>query len=220
MELIPPESALQREVFCRITAWIKERNMVSQLKLDIVSDVSCPWCIIGYKSIEKALNQLPKQIHYTLDWQPFELNPNIPQEGEDLHQHLIKKYALTAQQVDDNHDMITQRGADLGFQFKFQPTHRIYNTFDAHRLLHWAREEQKQTELKLALFTLYFSEQGNPSDPDDLLKCIGKVGLPVDKAKSIIESDLYADRVREREGEYRALGVSSVPTFIINDKYS
>ncbi|MCW8945479.1 MAG: DsbA family oxidoreductase [Sedimenticola sp.] len=194
--------------------------MVSHLKLDIISDISCPWCVIGYKSLEQALNQLSKHIDYTISWQPFELNPNMPSEGQDLHQHLQEKYGSTFEQIDENHRVITERGAELGFHFNIQDIGRIYNTFDAHRLLHWARQEGKQTDLKQALFALYFTEQGNPSDHSDLIKCIDKVGLPIEQAKEILASDLYADTVRERENHFRSLGVNAVPTFIINEKYS
>lgn len=194
--------------------------MVRQLKLDIVSDVSCPWCVIGFKSLEQALKELSGEIEADITWQPFELNPNMPEEGQDIHQHLQEKYGSTLKQIDENHQMITQRGADLGFQFDFQKNGRIFNTFDAHRLLHWARYEEHQTDLKMALFNCYFSENGNPSNHADLLQCVERAGLSSETAKSILSSDKYADKVREKEQHFRSLGISSVPTIIINDKYS
>ncbi|TVO75853.1 DsbA family oxidoreductase [Sedimenticola selenatireducens] len=194
--------------------------MAHPLKLDIVSDVSCPWCVIGYKSLEQALRELSGEIEADITWQPFELNPNMPLEGQDIHQHLQEKYGSTLKQIDENHQMITQRGAELGFQFNFQQNGRIYNTFDAHRLLHWARYEGNQTDLKLALFKLYFTDNGNPSKQSDLLKCVERVGLPVEAAKAILDSDEYAERVREKEQHFRSLEINSVPTIIINDHYS
>ena len=194
--------------------------MGNRLKLDIVSDVSCPWCVIGYKSLEQALNNLADVVKAEIHWQPFELNPNMPKEGQEIHEHLQGKYGSTPEESDKNHQMITERGANLGFQFNFQANGRIYNTFDAHRLLHWAGKTGKQTELKLALFNLYFHDGGNPSDHADLLTAVKQINLDVEEATAILKSDQYADVVREREHHYRELGISSVPTFIINEKYS
>lgn len=193
--------------------------MNKRLKIDIVSDVSCPWCIIGYRSLSLALEKLAPKISAQLAWKPFELNPDMPVEGQHMGEHLHEKYGSSRDDIEQARNMITARGAALGFQFNFKDEGRIYNTFNAHRLLYWARQHAKQTELKLALFKLYFTEGGNPGNTEELLKTVAKTGLPADEARKILDSDRFAQEVREEEAKYLAMGVHSVPTFIINDHY-
>ncbi len=193
--------------------------MSSRLTIDIVSDVSCPWCVIGFKSFEQALSELADQLHADVSWKPFELNPNMPQEGQELVEHLTEKYNISPEQVEQNRLAIEQRGADLGYEFGWRGKGRIYNTFDAHRLLHWAAEFDKQTELKQALFNLYFQQEGNPSHHSQLLDLVDVLGLDRDKAKKVLESDQFAKEVRDEQHKYRSAGISSVPAFIINNKH-
>src|SRR3989339_661453 len=193
--------------------------MKTRLKIDIVSDVSCPWCIIGYTSLSLALNKLAPQISAQIAWHPFELNPDMPVEGQQLGEHLHEKYGSTGADIEQARSMITARGAALGFQFNFRNDGRIYNTFNAHRLLCWSRQFDKQTELNLALFKLYFTEGGNPGNTDELIKTVATVGLSTEDAKKILASEQFADEVRAEEAKYLAMGIHSVPTFIINDKY-
>ena len=193
--------------------------MNSPLKIDIVSDVSCPWCIIGYQSISSALKQLTPEIAANISWHPFELNPAMPAEGEDMGEHLHKKYGSSKADFEQTRKMITARGEALGFQFNFKEDGRIFNTFNAHRLLYWARQLNKQTELKLALFGLYFTEGGNPSNIEQLLQVVAKVGLPAEEARVILQSDQFTREVRAEQAKYQGMGISSVPTFIINDKF-
>ncbi len=193
--------------------------MNKNLKIDILSDVSCPWCIIGYQSLSAALDKLAPQVTAHISWKPFELNPNIPAEGQHLGEHLHEKYGSSKDEINQTRNMITDRGAALGFRFNFKDDGRIYNTFNAHRLLYWARKFDKQTELKLALFGLYFSEGGNPGNPDDLLKTVETIGLSKDEAREVLESDQFVTEVRAEEAKYQSMGITSVPTFIINDKY-
>lgn len=193
--------------------------MNKRLKIDIVSDVSCPWCIIGYSSLSLALEKLAPKISAQLAWKPFELNPDMPVEGQHMGEHLHEKYGSSRDDIEQARNMITARGAALGFQFNFKDEGRIYNTFNAHRLLYWARQHAKQTELKLALFKLYFTEGGNPGNTEELLKTVAKTGLPADEARKILDSDRFAQEVREEEAKYLAMGIHSVPTFIINDHY-
>ena len=193
--------------------------MSVQLKIDIVSDVSCPWCIVGYQSLSLALAKLQPDLSAQIAWKPFELNPKMGAEGQHLGEHLHEKYGSTEQDIDQAKKMLTERGAAIGFTFNYQNDGRIYNTFNAHRLLYWARQYAKQTELKLALFALYFTQGGNPSNTDDLLRAVAKADLPPEEARNILESDRYAKEVREEEQRYVQMGIQSVPTFIINDKY-
>jgi len=193
--------------------------MSKHLKLDIVSDISCPWCIIGYQSLKQALTKLAPNISVDITWQPFELNPNMPKEGQDITEHLTEKYGISVEQSEQNRDMIKQQGLELGYEFGNRGGGRIYNTFDAHRLLHWAKEYDKQTELKLALFDLYFKQNGNPSDHQSLLDVSQRVGLDRKKTKQILESNEYEKDVRELQRHYQSAGINSVPAVIVNNRH-
>lgn len=187
------------------------------LTIKIVSDVSCPWCIIGYKSLTHALKNLGESVSADISWLPFELNPNMPIEGQDMGEHIQEKYGATPEQSAANREHIQKTGAALGFSF--HPVSRIYNTFDAHRLLHWAASENRQTDLKLALFDLYFSHAGNPSHKQQLLDAVTRAGLDKEQARTILESGQYTQEVRDLQQYSHQNGINSVPAFIINDKY-
>lgn len=193
--------------------------MATALKIDFVSDVSCPWCVMGLKSLEQALARVGDSITAELHFQPFELNPQMAPEGEDTTEHLARKYGSTPAQAAANKENIRVRGAELGFTFNLGQRNRIYNTFDAHRLLHWAELEGHQHALKQALFDAYFTLGQNPSDHDLLMQVAEQVGLDPVRALAILESDEFADDVREREQFYTSQGIHSVPTIIINDRH-
>lgn len=189
------------------------------LKIDFVSDVSCPWCIIGLKALEQAAERVKDEVSIDLHFQPFELNPQMVPEGQDIGEHLLEKYGATPEQSQKNRDAIAARGAELGFTFGMGKRSRIYNTFDAHRLLHWADEQGLQAPLKNALFTAYFTDGENPSDHDALVRVAEAVGLDANEARAVLSSDRYADDVREREQLYLQNGIHSVPAVIINDRH-
>jgi predicted DsbA family dithiol-disulfide isomerase len=193
--------------------------MATQLKIDFVSDVSCPWCVIGLKSLESALATLKGEVAADLHFQPFELNPQMGAEGQDIMEHIAEKYGSTATDIKRNGENITSRGAELGFEFNMQKRGRIYNTFDAHRLLHWAETEGRQEALKNALFSAYFTEGRNPSDHAVLLDVAQKVGLDAERAAEILKSDEFAADVRGREKFYTDRGIRAVPSVIINDQH-
>jgi predicted DsbA family dithiol-disulfide isomerase len=193
--------------------------MATQLKIDFVSDVSCPWCVIGLKSLETALKSLDGEVAAELHFQPFELNPQMGAEGQDIMEHIAQKYGSTPTDMERNRENIRARGAELGFEFNMQRRGRIYNTFDAHRLLHWAEAEGKQEALKNALFAAYFTEGRNPSDHAVLVDVAQKVGLDANRAAAILESDEFAADVREREKFYADHGIRAVPSVIINDQH-
>ncbi|WP_293750138.1 DsbA family oxidoreductase [uncultured Paraglaciecola sp.] len=192
---------------------------MTNLKIDIVSDVSCPWCIIGYQALNQALSNLAPNIQADITWQPFELNPQMPKEGQEITEHITQKYGISEQQAEQSRAAIKERGLSVGYEFGNRGGGRIYNTFDAHRLLHWAHEQGKQTELKLALFDLYFQQSGNPSDHQQLLSVVEKIGLDVAEAKDILDSDKYTIDVRKLQQHYQSAGVSSVPAVIVNNKH-
>jgi predicted DsbA family dithiol-disulfide isomerase len=193
--------------------------MPTKLKIDIVSDVSCPWCIIGYKGLEEALQRLSADVSADISWKPFELNPQMPKEGQEITEHLTQKYAITVEQSEANRAALKERGLAVGYEFGNRGGGRIYNTFDAHRLLQWADEQGKKTPLKLALFDLYFQQNGNPSDHTQLLNVIEAVGFDRLEAQTILESDQYTDQVRAEQQHYQSLGINSVPAVIVNDKH-
>jgi predicted DsbA family dithiol-disulfide isomerase len=192
--------------------------MAAPLKIDFVSDVSCPWCVIGLRSLEQALERIG-DAGTAIHFQPFELNPQMPAEGQDIVEHLAQKYGSTREQLLRNQEAIRARGAELGFTFDMSKRARVYNTFDAHRLLHWAETEGRQRELKRALFAAYFTEGRNPSDHEVLIDLTAKAGMDARRARAILESDEYADEVRERERFYTGHGIQAVPSVIINDQY-
>ena len=193
--------------------------MTRKLRLDFVSDIACPWCAIGLKSLETALARLGNEVQVELHFQPFELNPQMPPEGEDVMEHIAKKYGSTPERIESNREVIRTRGAALGFTFDMQKRGRIYNTFDAHRLLHWAESEGKQRDLKLALFTAYFTYGKNPSDHATLIDVAEKVGLDPVRAKQVLESDEFTKEVREREQFYLRNGIHAVPSVIIDSQH-
>lgn len=193
--------------------------MTTPIKIDFVSDVSCPWCIIGLKSLEAALARLGNEVKAELHFQPFELNPQMPAEGQDINEHLAEKYGATPEQSEKNREAIRARGEAVGFQFNMDKRSRIYNTFDAHRLLHWAELEGKQPALKHALFEAYFTNGENPGSHNVLVTAAQKAGLDTARAREILSSTAYADEVRERERFYLDQGIHSVPAVIVNDRY-
>jgi predicted DsbA family dithiol-disulfide isomerase len=193
--------------------------MSSQLKIDFVSDVSCPWCVIGLRSLEQALARIEDGASVDIHFQPFELNPHMPAEGQDIAEHIAQKYGSTPEQLARNQEAIRLRGESLGFTFNTEKRSRIYNTFDAHRLLHWAQLEGRQYALKQALFTAYFTEGRNPSDREVLIDIAAQAGLDAARAREILETGAYADEVRQREQFYGQQGIQAVPSVIVNDKY-
>jgi predicted DsbA family dithiol-disulfide isomerase len=193
--------------------------MAAQLKIDFVSDVSCPWCVVGLKSLEQALERVGDSIQTELHFQPFELNPQMAPEGENTAEHLARKYGSTPEQAAAAQENLRARGAAVGFTFNLGKRNRIYNTFDAHRLLHWAELEGKQHALKQALFDAYFTQGENPSSHELLVRVAGQVGLDPVRAQAILESDTYAAEVREREQFYTNNGIHSVPAIIINEQH-
>ncbi len=187
------------------------------MRIDFVSDVTCPWCAVGLHSLEQALAKLDEDIQVELHFQPFELNPDMAAEGEDAIEHLSRKYGASREQLAQNRQRIRERGAELGFTFGDR--RRVWNTFDAHRLLHWAGLQGKQRELKHALLSAYHTNAENLAAHDVLLRLAGAVGLDVEKARTVLESAEFSDEVRAREAYYHQLGIHSVPSVIIDEKH-
>ncbi|MBO1894627.1 MULTISPECIES: DsbA family oxidoreductase [unclassified Shewanella] len=190
----------------------------NQLQIDIISDVMCPWCIVGYRRLEQALSKFD-DLEVTLQWHPFELNPAMGPEGQHLGEHIAEKYGSTPEQSAQNRQRLTQMGADLGFEFNFSDSSRIYNTLLAHQLLYWAAESGKQTDLKLALFSSYFTEQKNPDDIEVLIEAATKVGLNADEARAVLTDKRFEAAVKEEEQLWISRGIQAVPAIVFNQQY-
>jgi predicted DsbA family dithiol-disulfide isomerase len=191
--------------------------MSQPLRIDFVSDIACPWCAVGLSSLELALANVGEAVDAQIFMHPFELNPDMQPEGESIVDYIGKKYGRTPEQIAESQAMIRERGASVGFTFG-QRT-RVYNTFDAHRLLFWAGIEGQQAPLKMALLQAYHSHGKDPSNHDVLVEAAQSVGLDAEQARQVLESGKYAAEVREEEQEYMALGIQSVPAIIFNRKY-
>jgi predicted DsbA family dithiol-disulfide isomerase len=191
------------------------------LKIDFVSDVACPWCAVGLASLEEALKRLDGEVQVQLHFQPFELNPQMGPEGEDIGEHLARKYGSTAEQQATNYEALRQRGAAVGFEFRKDGRRRVCNTFDAHRLLHWAGEQdaERQHALKKALLRAYFTEGRNVSDPAVLLEAVQGAGLDAQRAREILDGDAFATEVRTQEQFWQQHGIHAVPSVVINDRH-
>lgn len=196
------------------------------LQIDIISDVMCPWCAIGYSALKQAAQSFP-EAGIQIRWHPFELNPNMPVEGQDLREHLAEKYGSTEEESEQNRIHMTKLGNELGFEFNFSDTQRIVNTFNAHQLLTWAGELQEspgyaddlQTQLKMALFTAYFRDGVDVSNTDELIRIATDVGLSAQEAQQLLEQQTYAGAVRAEQQQFQQMGINSVPGVILANKY-
>jgi predicted DsbA family dithiol-disulfide isomerase len=196
--------------------------MAATLKIDFVSDIACPWCAVGLGALEQALEKLKGEVQAQLHFQPFELNPNMAPGGQDLSEHLTQKYGSTPEQQAQIRANISARGEEVGFKFNAGGRGRVYNTFNAHRLLHWSGvkgPEGSQHALKRALLASYQGRAEAVESNDVLLAVVASVGLDVAEAQSILSSDTYSQEVREIEQFYQQAGIHSVPAVIINDKH-
>jgi predicted DsbA family dithiol-disulfide isomerase len=194
---------------------------MTPLKIDFVSDIACPWCAVGLGGLEQALERLQGEVQAELHFQPFELNPHMPPGGQDLGEHLTEKYGSTPEQQAQIRQTITERGAEVGFVFNPNGRGRVYNTFDAHRLLHWAegQGDGAQHALKKALLQAYQGRAECVEDPQVLLASVAAAGLDVSAANAVLHSDAHTAEVRERQQFYTQAGIRSVPAAIINDKH-
>ena len=190
--------------------------MSHKIKLDIISDVVCPWCVIGYHHLEAAIKELNLQFQIEIEWQPFELNPDMPAEGEELRAHVARKYGASREDSDRARAEITQRGKRYGFKFDYFDGIKMVNTLDAHILLELAHELGKQTELKMRLFSAFFTEHKDVSDRDVLIHEVKAIGIDEEQARAALMDKNLRERVKSRELEWQQMGISSVPTVVFN----
>ena len=196
--------------------------MKPTIKIDYVSDIACPWCAVGLGNLNQAIDQLSDQANFEVHFRPFELNPNMPKGGQDAIEHLTEKYGLTAEQVKTNQANIRAKALEAGFEFHPEGRKKVYNTFDAHRLLHWAGQEfglGKQAILKKELLNTYFCLAVNLDDQHNLLDAVTRSGLDQDRALEVLKNNEFAKEVRTEEATYTNAGINSVPAIILNDQY-
>ncbi|MBV7547023.1 DsbA family oxidoreductase [Pseudomonas sp. PDM26] len=193
--------------------------MTSSVTIDFISDVVCPWCALGATALEQAIENLAGEVSVELTYKPFELNPDMPAEGEQAVEHLMRKYGRTADDIAAGKAMQIARGEAIGFKFDLEKRTHFYNTFDAHRLLLWALQEGRQVELKKVLLRGYFSEGQNPSDHQALVRLATEAGLDGANAQEVLASGAFADEVRELEAYYRQHGINSVPAMVLNGRH-
>ncbi|WP_111494698.1 DsbA family oxidoreductase [Marinobacter bohaiensis] len=189
------------------------------LRIDIVSDVACPWCAIGYARLRQAMKALENELAFTIDWHAFELNPDMSLDGEPILEHLSRKYGRSPAEMEANQANMMVIARELGLNFDGLQKRYSRNTFDAHRLLQWAKEQNRQTDLKLAFFDAYFGEAANISDPAVLCRCVEASGLDGEAARQVLDSNRYAVAVRAEEKRYQMAGIQSVPALIVNQRY-
>ncbi len=192
------------------------------VKIDYVSDIACPWCAVGLGGLEQAIKKIGDAIEVEVHFQPFELNPDMPPGGQDVFEHLTQKYGKTVDQVRATQNDIKARAAAVGYPFHPEGRKHVYNTFNAHRLLHWAGLEhgpQAQHRLKRELLVTYFQLAVDLDDPQNVLAAVSRARLDVERASKILASDEFAAEVRAQQRKYTSMGIQSVPSIIINDKY-
>ena len=187
------------------------------VQIDIVSDVMCPWCIVGYKQLEQALAATGTGAY--IRWHPFELNPDMPAEGQNLREHITEKYGASAEQSAQNRTHLVEIGKDLGINFQFEDDSRIVNTFAAHQLLDWAQAQGKQHPLKLALFDAHFTQGRNVSHSETLVDVAQSVGLDPTQAQEVLDSGSHAANTRAGQQLWTSRGISGVPSMVFDGKY-
>src|SRR5450830_41978 len=193
--------------------------MNNALKIDFVSDIVCPWCAIGLAGLNTALERIGPATHIDLTIHPFELNPSMPAAGQLHLEHITKKYGISADEARANGEKIRARAAAVGFTMNRDDASLVYNTFDAHRLLAWAKEKNAQPTLKLALLKAYFTDGKNIADREVVVALARQVGLDGTEASEMLASDRFAQEVKEEEALWAQRGISSVPAVVVNDRY-
>lgn len=189
------------------------------ITIDIVSDIACPWCAIGYARLQQAMESLNEEMDFRIEWHAFELNPDPSAQAEPILPALARKYGRSEAEMQENQAQMIKIATDLGLNFDKLQERYTRNTFDAHRLVKWALEQDKQTDLKMAFFEAYFGRADDISSADVLTECVERAGMDSGQARSILASDDYTEAVREDEAKYQQAGVSAVPAYIINQKY-
>ncbi|RJX68932.1 DsbA family oxidoreductase [Vibrio sinensis] len=192
---------------------------MNNIRIDIVSDIVCPWCVIGYKRLERVLNSHSSHIKADIHWHPFELNPAMPIQGQNLREHLAEKYDTTREASTLARKTLTQLGQEVDFEFQFFDEMRIFNTRKAHQLLLWAQDQDKQSLLMTLLFQAYFTQRQDISNPETLIGLAQSIGLDLDTAQHVLLDESWANTVLATERQWLDAGIQAVPAFILNQKH-
>lgn len=195
----------------------KQLSSAQPLRIDIVSDVVCPWCVIGYRQLAEALKQT--NTAHEIHWHPFELNPNMPSDGQNMREHIMEKYGSSKEESNASRTRLTEAGSEVGFEFNFDDDTRMHNTFNLHQLLHWANQQGRMHDLKQALFTAHFTDGRNISDHGVLADIASEIGLDRHQALAVLEDQRFAQEVREAEQHWQQQGIQSVPAVIFNERH-
>ena len=196
--------------------------MKKTIKIDYVSDIACPWCAVGLGSLEQAIQLIEGAANVEIHFQPFELNPDMPPGGQEVIEHLTQKYGMPEEQIRINQANIRDRAAAVGFPFHPEGRKHVYNTFAAHRLIHWAGAEydaDAQYRMKKELLGTYFTLAVNLDDQNNMIDAVKRAGLDPTRAQEILSSDTFTEAVRSQQAKYASMGITSVPSLIFNDKY-
>jgi predicted DsbA family dithiol-disulfide isomerase len=192
-------------------------KMTNPLRIDIVSDVMCPWCVIGYRQLSQALDATGTD--FEIHWHPFELNPEMPPEGQNTREHISEKYGSTPEQSEQARKHMQAMADDLGFDFRWTEDSRMHNTFNTQQLLHWADLKGRKHDLKLALFTAHFTNQRNLSDDAVLADVAAEIGLDRAEAAAVLDDQRFANDVRSAEHFWQQQGISGVPAIVFDQKH-
>jgi len=192
--------------------------MTKKIKIEFVSDAVCPWCAIGYTRLKQAISELGIQNELNIDWQPFFLNPSMPPEGENIYDYGTRKYGRTKQEGDQNRANITQLGKEAGFTFNFTDESRVVSTRDAHTLLDYLSGSDEQTEFKERLFKAFFTEQKDISSREVLEQELRNIGVKIPNLPKVLDDQDTQNRIASKASHWIALGISTVPTMIINNE--
>ncbi|MEP5154282.1 DsbA family oxidoreductase [Planktotalea sp.] len=187
------------------------------LRIDIVSDVVCPWCIVGYRQLKQAVDATGAEVD--IHWHPFELNPNMPAEGQNMVEHIMEKYGSTKEQSAANRARLTEVGAELDFEFAFSDDMRMHNTFNTHQLLHWATQQERGNDLKQALFVAHFTHHRDLSDNDVLADVASEIGLDRAEAVEVLSDQRFANATRQEEQFWTQQGITGVPAMVFDRQY-
>ena len=197
-------------------------TQIKPLKIDFISDVVCPWCAVGLGGLTQALEKLQAEgISAEISFRPFELNPQMAPEGENIVEHIGRKYGSTPEQSAKNREMITARAAEAGFTMNMTADSRIWNTFDAHRLIHWAGEmgPEAQGRMKAALLKTHFTDGQPLNEASTLVAAATEAGLDAGEALAVLAEGRFAQEVRREEQDWVSRGINSVPAVVVENKW-
>lgn len=192
-------------------------EQTSPLRIDIISDVMCPWCLIGYRQLAIALKA--KAVPHEIYWHPFELNPGMPAEGQDLREHLAEKYGTTPAQSKENRARLSAIGDELGVRFEFAEAARMHNTFNSHQLLHWADAQGGKHDLKQALFVAHFTDGRDLSDTGVLADIAAEIGMDRSEAAAVLADQRFGREVRKEQALWVQQGIQGVPAVVFDNKH-